>query len=99
MKNNNKEVIVGALVGLCTTIVGTFLYLIFVAYQRNASIGAVWDFAMNGSEISSVVVFGTALNFAAFFGFLRYNKEAHAKGVLIITIITGIAVLIHKLFA
>lgn len=95
---NNKEVIIGAIVGLCATILGTFLYLIFVAYQRNASFEAVWDFARDGNEISSVVVFGAALNLVAFFGFLRYNKEAHAKGVLVITILIAIAVLIHKLF-
>ncbi|MGH1383755.1 hypothetical protein [Kordia sp.] len=94
---NKKDVIVGAIVGLCTTILGTFLYLIFVSYQQNKSIGAVWDFAMNGTEISSVVVFGAALNFAAFFGFLHYNKEAHAKGVLVITILIAVAVLAHKL--
>ncbi|AXG68279.1 hypothetical protein KORDIASMS9_00472 [Kordia sp. SMS9] len=95
---NKKEVIIGAITGLCTTILGTFLYLMLVAYQRNASLGAVWDFATDGSEISSVIVFGTALNFASFFGFLHFNKEAHAKGVLIVTILTGVAVLIHKVF-
>ncbi|MEM6684587.1 MAG: hypothetical protein AAF617_02235 [Bacteroidota bacterium] len=95
---NKKEVIIGAIVGLFATILGTFLYLFFVAYQRNASFNVVWDFATDSSEISSVVVFGAALNFAAFFGFLRYNKEEHAKGVLVITIVIAIAILIHKLF-
>lgn len=96
---NKKDVIIGAIVGLCTTVLGTFLYLMFVAYQRNASLGALWDFATNSSEISSVVVFGAALNFAAFFGFLHFNKEEKAKGVLVITILIAVAVLIHKLLA
>ncbi|PTX59176.1 hypothetical protein C8N46_1105 [Kordia periserrulae] len=96
---NNKDVIIGAVVGLCTTALGTLLYLLFIAYDRNASLGAVWDFAITGSQISSVVVYGTALNLAAFFGFLQFNKEARAKGVLVITILIGVAVLIHKLFA
>lgn len=95
---NNKDVIIGAVVGLCTAALGTLLYLLFIAYDRNASLGAVWDFAVMGSEISSVVVYGTALNFASFFGFLQFNKEAHAKGVLVITVLIGVAVLIHKLF-
>ena len=96
---NNKEVIVGAIVGLVTAAFGTLLYLLFVSYQQNKSLGAVWDFAISGSEISSVVVYGTALNFAAFFGFLHFNKEARAKGVLVMTVLIGVAVLIHKLFA
>ncbi|MFK7749816.1 MAG: hypothetical protein AB8B65_15580 [Kordia sp.] len=96
---NNKQVILGAIVGLCTTALGTFLYLFYVAYQRNASLDAVWTFATDSSEISSVVVYGAALNFVAFFGFLRYNKEESAKGVLVITILIAVAVLIHKLFA
>ena len=95
---NNKDVIVGAIVGLCTAAFGTLLYLLFIAYDGNASLGVVWDFAIKGSQISSVVVYGTALNFAAFFGFLQFNKEARAKGVLVITILIGVAVLIHKLF-
>ncbi|WP_046742959.1 hypothetical protein [Kordia zhangzhouensis] len=93
----NKEVITGIVVGLCTTIIGTFLYLLYVSFQRNASLGAVWDFAVSSSEISSVVVYGAALNFVAFFGFLNFNKEKRAKGVLIITIITAVLVLAHKL--
>jgi len=95
---NKKDVIIGAIVGLCATVLGTFLYLLFVSYQQNRSLGSVWDFAMNGTEISSVVVFGAALNLAAFFGFLHYNKEEKAKGVLVITIFIAVAVLIHKLF-
>jgi RsiW-degrading membrane proteinase PrsW (M82 family) len=96
MKNRN-EVIIGALIGLGTTALGTLLYLLYVSYQRNASLGAVWDFAVNSGEISSVVVYGAALNFVAFFGFLQLNKEAKAKGVLIMTMVTAVAILIHKL--
>lgn len=92
----NKEIIIGIITGLLSTSIGTLLYLRYVAYQRNASFGAIWDFAIESNEISSVVVYGAALNFLAFFGFLKFNKEASAKGVLIVTIITAILVLSHK---
>jgi hypothetical protein len=95
---NKEDVIFGAVVALGTTALGTFLYLMYVSFQRNATLGAVWDFALSTSEISSVVVYGAALNFVAFFGFLQFNKEAKAKGVLIMTILTAVAVLVHKLF-
>ena len=93
----NKEVIIGIAVGLGTTVLGTILYLLYVSFERNATFGAVWDFAVSTSEISSVVVYGAALNFVAFFGFLNFNKEKHAKGVLTITILIAVFVLAHKL--
>ncbi|QHI37003.1 hypothetical protein IMCC3317_23740 [Kordia antarctica] len=95
----NKEIIFGAIVGLLTTVLGTFLYLSYVAYQGNASIGAVWDSIVQREQISTVIVYGAALNFVAFFGFLKFNKEASAKGVLIITIFTAVFVFAHKLLA
>jgi hypothetical protein len=93
----NKEIIIGVIVGLLSTSIGTLLYLIYIANQRNATLGAIWDFAISNGEISSVVVYGAALNFLAFFGFLKFNKEASAKGVLIVTIVTAVLVLSHKL--
>ncbi|WP_430411666.1 hypothetical protein [Kordia sp.] len=93
----NKEIIIGIIVGLLSTSIGTVLYMLYVASQRNATFGAIWDFAITTGEISSVVVYGAALNFLAFFGFLKFNKEARAKGVLIVTIVTAIIVLLHKL--
>ncbi|WP_046756536.1 hypothetical protein [Kordia jejudonensis] len=93
----NKEIIIGIVVGLLSTCVGTVLYLFYIATQRNATFDAIWDFAISTGQISSVVVYGAALNFLAFFGFLKFNKEARAKGVLIVTIITAILVLSHKI--
>lgn len=94
----NKEIIIGIITGLFSTSIGTVLYLFYIASQRNASFGAIWDFAITTGQISSVVVYGAALNFLAFFGFLKFNKEARAKGVLIVTIITAVLVLSHKIF-
>ena len=95
----NKEVIIGAITGLCCTIVGTLLWMSYIAYNQNATLGVIWDRGILSGGISSIVVFGTALNFVAFFGFLKFNKEAKAKGVLIITIFTAILVMAYKLFA
>ena len=93
----NKEIIIGVIVGLISTCIGTLFYLLYIGNQRNASFDAIWDFAISTGQISSVVVYGAALNFLAFFGFLKFNKEASAKGVLIVTIITAVLVLSHKL--
>lgn len=95
----NKEVIIGMIVGLCCTIVGTLLWMSYIAYTENATLGVIWDRGILSGGISSIVVFGTALNFVPFFGFLKFDKEANAKGVLIVTIIVAILVMAYKLFA
>ncbi|MBC8755410.1 hypothetical protein H2O64_12035 [Kordia sp. YSTF-M3] len=94
----NKEIILGAIVGIATTVIGTLLFMTYVSFSENASLGAVWDNSIKSGRISSVIAWGAALNFVAFFGFLKYNKENHAKGVLIMTILTAVFVMIHKLF-
>jgi len=95
----NKEVIIGVIIGVLTTALGTLLYLLYVAYKGNATLGVVWDGILLRGQISTVIVYGAALNFIAFFGFLKFNKEAHAKGVLVVTILTAVFVLVHKLLA
>ncbi len=95
----NKEVIIGVIIGLCCTILGTLLWMSYIAYTQNATLGVIWDRGIRSGGISSIVVYGAALNFVAFFGFLKFNKEARAKGVLIITIFTAILVMAYKLFA
>ena len=95
----NKEILIGAIVGIIATIIGTLLYMTYIAYSGNLSLGVVWDRGIQYGGISSVVAWGVALNFVPFFGFLKLNKEERAKGVLIVTVLIAICVMIHKLLA
>jgi len=95
----NKEVILGAVAGIVATIIGTLIYLTYLSYSEGATIGAMWNRGIEYGGISSVVAWGAALNFVAFFGFLKFNKEQRAKGVLIVTILTAVLVMIHKLLS
>jgi hypothetical protein len=95
----NKEILIGAIVGVVTTIIGILLYMMYKAYAGNLSLGIVWDHYILSSHISTAMAWGTALNFAAFFGFLKLNKEDRAQGVLIITVAVAVFVMIHKLLS
>lgn len=94
----NKEVIIGAITGIVATIIGTLIYMTYIAFSENATLGVIWDRGVASGGISSVVAWGAGLNFVAFFGFLQLNKEPRAKGVLIVTILTAVLVMVHKLF-
>lgn len=95
----NKEIFIGVIFGIASTIIGTLLYMTYIAYSGNLSLGVVWDRGIQYGGISSVVAWGAALNFVAFFGFLKLNQEERAKGVLIVTVLVAVFVMIHKLLA
>lgn len=95
----NKEVIIGIIIGMCCTILGTLLWMLYIAYNETSTLGVIWDRGIRSGGISSIIVYGAALNFVAFFGFLKFDKEARAKGVLITTIFTAIIVMAYKLLS
>ncbi|WP_420575039.1 hypothetical protein [Kordia sp.] len=95
----NKEVITGMIVGVIATIIGTSIYLTYLAYSRDASLGDVFSRELKYGGISTDIAWGTALNFIAFYAFLKLNKEDRAKGVLVVTVITAVCVMAHKLLS
>jgi hypothetical protein len=95
----NKEILIGVIVGIIATVIGTLLYMTYIAYSGNLTLGVVWDRGIQYGGISSVIAWGAALNLAAFFGFLKLNKEERAKGVLVVTVLIAVCVMIHKLLS
>jgi len=95
----NKEIFIGIGVGIITTIIGVILYVLFKTYTGDSYIESVWRRHILSSGITTAIAWGTALNFAAFFGFLKLNKEDRAQGVLIITVIAAVGVMIQKLLS
>lgn len=93
----NKEIIIGILSGLLTTVIGTIIHVAYISFREGASMSAIWSFAVQNRDLASVIAIGAGLNFLAFFGFLKYDKEQKAKGVLVFTIITAVALMIYKL--
>ncbi len=94
-KNVKKEIAIGFIVGIIANTIGTILYiLIFSELGIKESFLA----ATQQGHVGSLLALGAILNLIAFFLFLRIRRDNRAKGVLIATIITALAILYYKVF-
>jgi len=80
-----KDIIIGIITGLIAN-----------APDRNFEQTIVH--AIENGYIGKIVAIGAILNLAAFFLFIKKNQDQRAKGVLLITILTGVATVVQKLF-
>jgi hypothetical protein len=91
----NKDIIIGIIAGILSTIIGSVLYLsLFTSYNLIESFNQIIRF----NSITKLINLGALLNLATFYLFLYKDQEQRAKGVLIITIILAFVFLIQKLF-
>lgn len=93
--NNNKELIIGFLVGLIANAIGTLLYIVLFS---DLGIAETFEAAVAQEHVGSLLALGAILNLVAFFGFLRIRRDQRAKGVLIATILTAMVILYYKVF-
>ncbi|MFT4830852.1 MAG: putative membrane protein [Psychroserpens sp.] len=92
---NKKEIIIGFLVGIIANTIGILAYIILFS---DLSIAETFAAAVQQEHIGSLLALGAILNFIAFFGFLKLNRDQRAKGVLIATLLTAFVILYYKMF-
>lgn len=92
---HKKELLIGFVVGIIANTVGTLLY---IQLFSDLSITETFQAAIQQGHIGSLLALGAILNLVAFFLFLRIRRDNRAKGVLIATIITALAILYYKVF-
>lgn len=92
---HKKDLLIGFVVGIIANTVGTILYILLFS-----DLGIVDTFhaAVQQGHIGSLLALGAILNLIAFFLFLRIRRDNRAKGVLIATILTALAILYYKVF-
>lgn len=93
--NIKKEILIGIVVGVIANTIGTLLYILFFS---DLSITETYEAAVTQGHVGSLLALGAILNLIAFFGFLRIKRDHRAKGVLIATIVTALAILYYKVF-
>ncbi|CAZ95242.1 hypothetical protein Q4603_08070 [Zobellia galactanivorans] len=93
--NVKKELAIGFLVGIIANTIGTLLYILLFS---DFGIAETFEAAIQQGHIGSLLALGAILNLIAFFGFLRIRRDNRAKGVLIATILTALAILYYKVF-
>ena len=90
----NKEIIIGLIIGIVTSIIGLTLSLLF--FGTGESISDSLNIALAQGVFTKLVSIGALLNLGVFFLFINTDKESRAKGVLIATIIVALITIIIR---
>ncbi|WP_373059690.1 hypothetical protein [Zunongwangia sp. H14] len=91
---NKQDVFTGFLVGIAANISGLFLY---VTLFSELNIDDTLQDAMSNNYLGKIIALGAILNFLPFFLFLKKKQNAHARGVLMASILAAIAIGISKI--
>ncbi len=87
-----KNLIIGFLIGLLTTAIGTYLFVTLIM-KTEFSQGV--NMMKAQGELGKVITLGAVLNLFVFFALLKFNKEMMARGVIFATILlSGITLLV-----
>ncbi|WP_298487572.1 hypothetical protein [uncultured Maribacter sp.] len=93
--NTKKEILIGFIVGIIANTIGTILYILIFS---EFGIVETYNAAVTQGHVGSLLALGAILNLIAFFGFLKIKRDQRARGVLLATLITALAILYYKLF-
>lgn len=88
-----QDVFIGFLVGIAANIAGVFLY---ISAFSEMNFDATLADALEKDYLGKIIALGAVLNFLPFFVFLKKKQNYHARGVLMATIVTAIAIAIIK---
>ncbi len=89
-----KEIVIGFLVGIICNTLGMLLYILLFS---KLSIKTTLLLAKEDGHLGSIIALGALLNLAAFFLFLKINREYRARGVLIATFLAALTIVVFKL--
>jgi len=95
LKNNKKqhlkkEIGIGFITGLIFNGVGILVCLLIISQIKDLSFKETFSFYVRTDSLWMILSLGALPNLAAFFGFLRVNREYRARGVLLATFLTAI---------
>lgn len=94
-KNIKTEIAIGFLIGLIANLSGIYLYIFFFSKHEleETIIGAI-----ENDFMGSLIALGAILNLFAFFILLKKKQIYRARGVVIATVLAGVAILVLKFF-
>jgi hypothetical protein len=85
-----KEILIGFIVGLISNTVGVIACTFIVATLKEQGFYSTFNFYLESQNLWMLITLGALPNLAAFFGFLRINREYRARGVLMATFVAAI---------
>ena len=95
LKKDNLKL--GMLLGFLAPVLGVLGYYYFKFYPLNVTLKGFWDLLLDNRSfltgISSIALIANAVLFTIY---INTHKDKTAKGIFVITLIYGIAVLLFK---
>ena len=82
-----KQIIIGFLTGIIANATGVGMCVVIISFLKGTSISEVFDFYLK----SAVLTLGALPNLVLFFGFLKFDRDYRARGVVMATFITAIS--------
>ena len=89
-----KHVFTGFLIGVISTALGIFLWILFFS---KLDIESTLKDALENDYLGKIIALGAALNFLPFFIFIKQNQVYKARGVLLATVLVAVVIAITKL--
>ncbi|MDC0463498.1 hypothetical protein OAN36_04885 [Flavobacteriaceae bacterium] len=96
---DKKSIITGIIIGLVSNTIGLLIVGLLTAKTagRSKSVLQVFEAAVLQNFIGKLISLGAILNLICFFYFIRKQKDSHAAGILIATILIAVGTFITKL--
>ncbi len=80
-----KEILIGFIVGVISNVLGVILCTFIIAQIKDSDFMTTFNRYYYSSNFWMLITLGALPNLAAFFGFLRINRDYRARGVLLAT--------------
>ncbi|TDE03714.1 hypothetical protein [Flavobacterium sandaracinum] len=87
---NKKDVLLGFLIGIATTLIGSYLFITF--FTEFTFIGGI-EIMKSQGNLGKLITLGSILTLIAFGILLKMNKEIMARGVVLAVIALAILTL------
>jgi len=85
-----KEILIGVVVGLICNAIGVLVCTFIVSKVKGLEFESTFNLYYRSSNLWMLITLGALPNLAAFFGFLKINREYRARGVLLATFAAAI---------
>ncbi len=86
-----KQITIGILSGLIANATGVVLCIALLSLIKNASFSEIFEFYLETGNAWALLTLGALPNLVLFFGFLKFDKEYEARGVVMATFLTAIS--------
>ncbi len=90
-----KNILIGFILSILTTIAGSYLYLEFIMQN---GFEASWQWMLDTHNQGTILSLGAIPNLLLFFVFLKRKEDYKARGVLIGVVLIALTVVGYKIF-